>query len=71
MNAKRKCMVGHDDDNGWIIAIVIAIIIRKRQVRLKHKEQKGRIQSGFDLFLRKAIDRNGHNVHNVYIVYIH
>ena len=26
MNAKRKCMVGHDDDYGWIIAIAIAIL---------------------------------------------
>lgn len=27
MNAKRKCMVGHDDDYGWIIAIAIAIFV--------------------------------------------
>lgn len=27
MNAKRKCMVGHDDDHGWIIAIAIAIFV--------------------------------------------
>ena len=27
MNAKRKCMVGHDDDYGWLFAIVIAIIV--------------------------------------------
>ena len=27
MNAKRKCMVGHDDDYGWIITIVIAIFV--------------------------------------------
>ena len=27
MNNKRKCMVGRDDDYGWIIAIVIAIAV--------------------------------------------
>lgn len=27
MNEKRKCMVGHDDDYGWIIAIIIAIVV--------------------------------------------
>lgn len=27
MNTKRKCMVGHDEDNGWVFAIVIAIIV--------------------------------------------
>ncbi|MCC8130383.1 MAG: hypothetical protein LUC38_03435 [Oscillospiraceae bacterium] len=27
MNNTRKCMVGHDDDGGWIFAIVIAIIV--------------------------------------------
>ena len=27
MNEKRKCLVGHDDDGGWIWTIVIAMII--------------------------------------------
>ena len=27
MNEKRKCLVGHDDDGGWIIALVIAIVV--------------------------------------------
>ena len=27
MNNTRKCMVGHDDDYGWILAIVIAIMV--------------------------------------------
>ncbi len=27
MNNTRKCMVGHDDDYGWIFAIVIAIMV--------------------------------------------
>ena len=27
MNTSRKCLVGHDDDYGWIMAIVIAIVV--------------------------------------------
>ena len=27
MNEKRRCMVGHDDDYGWVIALAIAIIV--------------------------------------------
>lgn len=27
MNANRKCMVGHDEDSGWIFAIIIAIVV--------------------------------------------
>lgn len=27
MNATRKCLVGHDDDYGWIMAIVIAMFV--------------------------------------------
>jgi len=27
MNTKRNCLVGHDDDYGWIFAIIIAIIV--------------------------------------------
>lgn len=27
MNAKRKCMVGRDDDYGWLFAILIAIVV--------------------------------------------
>ena len=27
MNEKRKCMVGHDDDYGWIFTIIIAIVV--------------------------------------------
>ncbi|MCD8049725.1 MAG: hypothetical protein LUG52_09075 [Clostridia bacterium] len=27
MNDMRTCMVGHDDDNGWIFAIIIAVIV--------------------------------------------
>lgn len=27
MNTKIKCMVGHDDDYGWIMAIVIALMV--------------------------------------------
>lgn len=28
MNDKRKCMVGHDDDDyGWIVVVIIAVIV--------------------------------------------
>ena len=27
MNTKRKCLVGCDDDNGWIVVLIIAIMV--------------------------------------------
>lgn len=27
MNTQRKCLVGHDNDYGWIFGIIIAIMV--------------------------------------------
>lgn len=27
MNDKRKCLIGHDDDSGWIMGLVIGLMI--------------------------------------------
>lgn len=27
MSEKRNCLVGHDDDGGWIMALVIGLLI--------------------------------------------
>ena len=27
MNEQRKCLVGHDDDYGWLIGIIIALVV--------------------------------------------
>ena len=27
MNEQRKCLVGHDDDGGWVFGIAIAVLL--------------------------------------------